>query len=137
MADRISKAARSENMRRIGSRDTGPEKFVRSLLHREGYRFRLHWKDLPGKPDIFLPKHRLAIFIHGCFWHGHPNCKRAKIPKTRVEFWRSKISKNRERDQRVLADLHLAGYRTLVFWGCELKDTDRILRNIAEAIDSG
>src|SRR5690348_80348 len=103
MADRISPAARSRNMSRVRGKDTQPELRVRRLLHAAGYRFRLHRKDLPGRPDLVLPRHRVAIFVHGCFWHGHPDCKRATIPATRTEFWTSKINRNRERDTAAVA----------------------------------
>jgi DNA mismatch endonuclease (patch repair protein) len=109
-------------MSKIKDKDTRPEKLVRSLLHGMGYRFRLHVKNLPGKPDIVLPRHKRIIFVHGCFWHGHANCKRATIPTTRAEFWAAKINGNKERDERVLAALHSMGYQCLVIWQCETKN---------------
>ncbi|MEC7641315.1 MAG: DNA mismatch endonuclease Vsr, partial [Nitrospinota bacterium] len=101
MVDTISKEKRSWNMSRIRSRDTSPELIVRSLLHRLGYRFRIHRKDLPGKPDIVLAKYKTVIFVHGCFWHQHKDCKYAYLPKTRVNFWKEKLQGNSERDKRV------------------------------------
>src|SRR5262245_34234702 len=98
MADRFTAEQRSRNMSRVRGRDTQPEIIVRKLLHRLGYRFRLHRKGLPGKPDIVLPKYRTAIFVHGCFWHGHPGCRRSARPTTNVEFWNRKIDGNVERD---------------------------------------
>lgn len=124
MADRISSAARSENMRKVRNRDTAPELRVRRLLHRAGYRFRLHRRDLPGTPDLYLPRHRLAIFVHGCFWHGHADCRRARLPATRPEFWSAKIERNKERDARTLQALADDNIRTIVLWVCELNDED-------------
>ena len=120
--DKISPEQRSRNMAQIKGKNTKPEILVRSLLHRMGYRFRLHDKKLPGKPDIILPKYKAVIFVHGCFWHGHEGCKRATIPATRTEFWKSKISENKVRDNNNIAALKNFGYRCLVVWQCELKD---------------
>lgn len=119
MMDRISKEHRSWNMSRIRGRDTKPEKVVRSLLHRMGYRFRLHRKGLPGKPDIVLPKYRTVIFVHGCFWHRHSGCRFAYTPKSRGEFWQQKFRANRRRDHRSTAALTRLGWRVLVIWECE------------------
>lgn len=99
MADHLTKEKRSWNMSRIRSKNTKPEIIVRSLLHRAGYRFRLHRKDLPGKPDIVLPKYKTVIFVHGCFWHRHKGCKRSNIPKSNKEYWIPKIQKNTKRDK--------------------------------------
>jgi len=122
LVDRISEAHRSWNMSRIRGSDTGPEKTVRSLLHRMGYRFRLHRKDLPGKPGIVLPKYRALIFVHGCFWHRHPGCSFAYTPKTRVAFWTNKFRENVDRDRHNVARLRAAGWRVLVVWECETTD---------------
>lgn len=122
MVDSFTPEKRSEIMGRIGGKNTAPERKIRSLLHRLGYRFRLHRKGLPGKPDVVLPRYKTVIFVHGCFWHGHHGCKRAALPTSRQAFWRKKISKNRERDARVLAELVTMGYQTIVVWECELKD---------------
>src|SRR5450759_3948198 len=103
--DIISKEKRSWNMSRIRSKDTKPEKIVRSLLHRMGYRFRLHVQDLPGKPDIVLPRHKTVIFVHGCFWHRHPKCKYAYTPKSRIEFWSKKFEDNIARFRVVKKEL--------------------------------
>lgn len=108
-------------MASITGKNTKPEIFVRQLLHRMGYRFRLHRKDLPGKPDIFLPRYRVIIFVQGCFWHGHSDCRMFRIPKSRVEFWEAKISGNKERDARNRRELVQAGYRVLDIWECSLK----------------
>lgn len=97
-----------------------PELVVRSYLHRRGLRFRLHRRDLPGRPDIVLPAYRVAILVHGCFWHGHAGCKRASLPKTRVSFWAEKIAANRERDARSIRALEALGWRPLIVWECEI-----------------
>ncbi|WP_231941763.1 very short patch repair endonuclease [Candidatus Desulfovibrio trichonymphae] len=121
--DKISRETRSRNMANIKGKNTKPEKLVRSVLHGMGFRFRLHVKKLPGSPDIVLPRYKSLIFVHGCFWHGHEGCKRATIPTTRADFWRTKISSNKERDAQNLADLAKLGYRCLIIWQCEMKDT--------------
>ena len=118
--DRISKEHRSWNMSRIQSRDTKPEKAVRSILHGLGYRFRLHRKNLPGNPDIVLPRYNSVIFVHGCFWHRHKDCKNASVPKTKKTFWGKKFKANIERDMKVKKELKSDGWRVLVIWECEL-----------------
>mgnify|MGYP000863008343 CR=1 FL=1 len=130
--DRISPQKRSEVMSRIKGKNTKPELVVRRLLHRMGYRFRLHRKDLPGKPDIVLPKWRTAIFVHGCFWHGH-ECPRGSTPASNVEFWSEKIRRNKERDQRAVSALGNAGWQVLTLWECELKVLDDLTKRL-EAI---
>lgn len=133
MVDHLSEEKRSWNMSRIKSGNTKPERIVRSLLHRKGLRFRLHKKELPGKPDIVLPKHRTAIFIHGCFWHRHKGCKDATMPKSNISFWVKKLSGNAERDKRKYRELKKAGWQVIVIWECEVEkspDTsvEKILR---------
>jgi len=113
-------AMRSRMMAGIRSRNTKPEILVRRGLHQRGLRFRLHARDLPGCPDLVLPRWRTVIFVHGCFWHGH-DCRYFHWPKTRMEFWREKINGNRERDGRVRAQLHTAGWRVLVIWECAFR----------------
>ncbi len=113
-------------MAQVKGKNTKPEKFIRSLLHGMGYRFRLHNKQLPGKPDIVLQKYKAVIFVHGCFWHGHQGCKRATIPATRAEFWENKIFGNKERDSRNIVALENLGYRWLIIWQCELKDVETL-----------
>ncbi|MCA3563494.1 MAG: DNA mismatch endonuclease Vsr [Methylocystis sp.] len=113
---------RSANMRAIRSTDTTPERLVRSLLHRLGYRFRLHAKELPGKPDIVLRPRRAAILVHGCFWHGHGCARGGRMPKTNRDYWERKIARNRERDAERLMALEARGYRVLTLWECGLKD---------------
>jgi DNA mismatch endonuclease, patch repair protein len=113
---------RSANMRAIRSKNTAPELFVRSLLHRLGYRFRLHAKDLPGKPDIILRPRRAVIFVHGCFWHGHACVRGGRMPKTNAAYWESKIARNKLRDSETVIAVEAAGYRCLTLWECGLKD---------------
>ena len=118
-------------MSRIKGRDTAPELKLRSLLHRAGFRFKLHVRDLPGKPDIVLPKYRTAIFVHGCFWHRHESCRNATTPSTRTEFWQDKFDSNVERDRRNRAALEEADWNVIIVWECELKaDADRIMQGL-------
>ena len=131
MADNLSKEKRSWNMSRIRSGNTKPEIAVRRILHFLGYRFRLHRKDLPGKPDIVLPKYKTVIFVHGCFWHRHENCKYSYNPRSRAKFWQDKFAANIERDKQSAADLKMLGWRQLVIWECETKDPENI-RSIIE-----
>jgi DNA mismatch endonuclease (patch repair protein) len=132
--DRIDAQRRSWNMGRIKGRDTGPEKTVRSLLHRQGFRFRLHEKKLPGKPDIVLPKWKAAIFVHGCFWHRHKNCRFCYTPKSNTAFWNAKFAGNVERDQRNQTSLREAGWKVLTVWECELADEEVLSRDLSRAI---
>ena len=125
MNDVVDSATRSRMMSGIKGKNTKPELMVRSGLHRLGYRFRLHRKDLPGKPDLVFAKHRAVIFVHGCFWHYH-DCHLFKMPSTRREFWETKIGRNRERDREVQAALKAAGWRSLVIWECALKGKGRL-----------
>lgn len=110
-------------MRKVRRENTVPEMIVRRVLHRMGYRFRLHRRDLPGRPDIVLPKHKAVVFVHGCFWHGHPGCRRATRPTSNVEFWTHKLDRNTERDRKAIAALEEMGWRVLVLWECEVKIT--------------
>lgn len=120
--DKLTKEKRSWNMAQIKSRDTKPEKIVRSLLHRMGFRFRLNRKDLPGKPDIVLPKYKTIIFVHGCFWHRHIGCKYATTPKTNINYWTTKFKNNIARDEENEAKLQSEGWHVFTVWECELKD---------------
>ena len=115
---------RSRNMSAIKSKNTKPEITVRKLLHSMGYRFRLHVKDLPGSPDIVLPKYKTVIFVHGCFWHRHKNCKYASTPKTRQEFWEAKFRENINRDKLNQENLSSKGWKIIIVWECEIKDKD-------------
>lgn len=123
MADTRTPDQRRRIMQSVGVRDTGPERIVRSALHKAGFRFRLHRRDLPGKPDIVLPAKRLVVFVHGCFWHGH-GCAKGKLPKSRLEYWRPKIAANAERDQRNVRDLAKLGWKSLIVWQCETSDVE-------------
>jgi DNA mismatch endonuclease (patch repair protein) len=129
ISDRVDEATRSRIMRAVGVRNTKPELAVRSILHRLGYRFRLHRKDLPGKPDIVFPSRRKAVFVHGCFWHGH-GCSKGQAPKSRPEYWGPKLDANRARDERSLAALKVLGWKTLVVWQCDLSDSDKLARRL-------
>jgi len=112
-------------MSRIRSKNTKPEILVRKWLHKQGFRFRLHQKDLPGKPDIVLPKYRTVIFVHGCFWHRHPGCKKTTTPSTNTEFWEEKFRKNVDRDVRNRETLEALGWKVIVVWECEVKDSEQ------------
>ena len=127
MSDVLTKAQRSFCMSQIGGKDTKPELIVRSLVHRLGYRFRLHRSDLPGKPDIVLPRHDKVIFVHGCFWHRHPRCRYTTTPRTRAAFWKAKFEQNKKRDRRATRELRKLGWDVLVVWECQTKDPDRLL----------
>lgn len=119
-------------MSRIRSSNTKPELIVRQVLHAIGYRFRLHRHDLPGKPDIVLPKYKTVIFVHGCFWHRHEDCKYAYNPKSRVEFWQEKFRSNIERDKRVSEQIAVAGWRQLTIWECETKKLDVLSNTLTD-----
>lgn len=110
-------------MARVRDRDTSPELRVRRYLHARGLRFRLHRKDLPGRPDLVFPSRRVAVFVHGCFWHQHPNCKKAKLPQSRTDFWREKLQGNARRDERVAKELSAKGWTPLTIWECEIGET--------------
>jgi DNA mismatch endonuclease (patch repair protein) len=132
MADRLTPQERSRNMSRVKGRDTKPELLVRSIVHRLGYRFRLHGKRLPGSPDVVLPRHRKVIFVHGCFWHGHAGCRRAARPSTNREFWDRKIDGNIARDASNLEALRQAGWKVLVIWQCAMKDREHLQHTLSE-----
>jgi len=121
--DKLDPKRRSENMRRIRSKNTKPEVLLRSLLHKAGYRFRLHRKDLPGKPDIVFVGRRKVIFVHGCFWHQHSACREGRLPGTRQEYWKPKLEKNIARDAASIAALRELGWSVAVIWECELQGT--------------
>lgn len=122
----FSETKRSEIMARVKNKNTRPELVVRSLLHAMGYRYRLHRRDLPGSPDIVLPKYRAVIFVHGCFWHGHAGCGRAKRPRANAAFWNEKIDRNIVRDSEVRAALVAAGWHVCVVWQCTTRDIERL-----------
>lgn len=122
-------------MSRVSGKNTKPELVVRSLLHNMGYRFRLHRNDLPGKPDITLPKYKKIIFVHGCFWHGHIDCPRAKRPTTNKIFWNEKLNKNIERDKITVNNLKSLGWDVLTVWTCEVKDTEKLRNKLLSFIE--
>ena len=128
MADTLTKQQRSARMALIGGRNTGPEMVVRRLVHRLGYRYRLHGAGLPGRPDLVFRTRRRVIFVHGCFWHRHSasTCKLARLPKSGLDFWGPKLRRNAERDRENEARLHELGWRYLVLWECELRNTASI-----------
>jgi len=119
--DKLSQERRSENMRQIRSEDTTPELTLRRMVHGLGYRFRLHRKDLPGKPDLVFPGRKKVIFLHGCFWHQHKGCTEGRMPETRREYWVPKLLRNQERDMASRAGLELKGWGVLTLWECELE----------------
>lgn len=121
MADVHDKATRSFNMSRIKGKNTKPEMLVRKFLHAKGYRYKLHDKKLPGKPDIVLPKYRTVVFVHGCFWHGHNNCKYFVVPKTNTQWWTDKIYGNKANDEKATKALKKDGWKIITVWECELK----------------
>ena len=123
-------SARSKNMSAIKSKNTKPEIEVRKLLHSMGFRFRLHRKDLPGSPDIFLPKFKTVIFVHGCFWHRHENCKYSSTPKTRVQFWKKKFNSNILRDLENQKKIKDIGLRSIIIWECELKNKKELEKKL-------
>jgi DNA mismatch endonuclease (patch repair protein) len=126
MTDVFTPEKRSSVMRRVKSRNTKPEMQVRRVLTRMDLRYRLHRKDLPGKPDIVMPRRKLAIFVHGCFWHGHDCARGARVPKANRDYWLSKVARNRARDLEHTAALEVAGWRVLTVWECTLKDEAKL-----------
>lgn len=136
MADHLTAAERSRHMRLIRKRDTKPEIRVRRLLHSLGYRFRLHRRDLPGTPDIVLPRLKKVIWVHGCFWHQHRGCALARLPKSRLDYWLPKLRRNAERDEENQARLAAAGWEALVVWECETRQDQR-LRELIVGFVSG
>lgn len=135
MADLKTPEERSRNMAAIRSCDTKPEMLVRRYLHSEGLRYGLHNKRLPGSPDIVMRRFKTAIFVHGCFWHGHANCKYYRLPKSNIEFWQSKVERNRERDKRDISALHKLGWRVIVIWECQLKTKAMREQTLKELFD--
>jgi len=133
MVDVVDSATRSRMMSGIRGRNTKPEILIRSLLHRQGFRFRLHVRDMPGKPDIVLPRYRAVVFVHGCFWHGH-NCPLFKLPGTRPDFWSEKIERNQNNDNRAKAALLADGWRVGVIWECALRGAGRNIEGVAQSL---
>jgi DNA mismatch endonuclease (patch repair protein) len=134
MADVHSKEQRSYNMSRIKGKDTKPEILVRKFLFSKGFRYRIHVKDLPGKPDIVLPKYKTVIFIHGCFWHGHDGCRYFVMPKSNLEYWNNKISKNLFNDKKHNQSIIEQGWKIITIWECDLKK-DKIENSLNNLLD--
>lgn len=137
--DTLSQAERSQRMSLVSGKDTKPEMLVRRTLHRLGYRYRLHSKDLPGKPDIVFRSRQKVIFVHGCFWHRHPSrkCKLARMPKSRLEFWKPKLDQNRQRDIKNQRALSKMGWKYLILWECELNDETGLARRLTNFLSEG
>lgn len=131
MADTRTPAQRRRIMQSVKQKDTGPELTVRKKLHGLGYRFRLHARSLSGRPDLVFPSRKKAIFIHGCFWHGH-DCGKGRLPKSRLEYWKPKIEANKTRDERNVNELKKAGWESLVLWQCEVARLDDVLNRIVQ-----
>jgi len=135
VTDTVTKARRSEIMAAVRGKDTKPERKVRSFLHSNGLRYRLHAKDLPGKPDLVFPKYRTVVFINGCFWHGHADCQLARMPKSNVKFWNDKIQANKDRDKMNNKRLRALDWRVITVWECKLspRDLNRLMGSIKKA----
>lgn len=133
--DIYSQKKRSEIMSKISGKDTKPEILVRKFLFSKGFRYRVNDKQYPGSPDIVLPKFKTAIFIHGCFWHGHPGCKASRLPETRKEFWEKKINDTKLRDKRKIEALKKMGWNTIVIWQCEIKNTENRQKRLESLLE--
>ena len=135
--DSLAPAERSARMSLIKAKNTKPELIVRRMLHRMGFRFRLHRRDLPGSPDLVFPRRRKIVFVHGCFWHRHPDpaCPLARLPKTRLDFWLPKLERNRARDLDKQAELRAMGWRIQVVWECELRDREQLENALREFLE--
>ena len=136
MTDHLTPEQRSWNMAQIKDKDTKPEVLVRSMLHRDGYRFRKNVKELPGKPDIVLPKYKTVIFVHGCFWHRHKGCKYATTPGTNVEFWQQKFERNVSNDRKHARELRKLGWHVITVWECALRNKDAVLDRLKRLLEN-
>ena len=134
MADIFSKAKRSEIMSKISGKETKPEILVRKFLFAQGFRYRKNDKRLPGKPDIVLPKYKTLIFVHGCFWHGHQNCKKFALPQSNHEFWKDKIQKNIERDKSKQKELKKLGWKIITIWQCQIKSRESVEKALKQTV---
>ncbi|WP_085316690.1 very short patch repair endonuclease [Derxia lacustris] len=135
MTDHVPPVVRSAIMAAVHPQNSGPELAVRKRLHALGYRYRLHAAKLPGRPDIVFPGRKKVVFVHGCFWHRHENCRFATMPKTRTQFWRDKFARNLARDERDIADLEAAGWKCHIVWQCELKDIERAIGDVVRFLE--
>ena len=133
--DTLTRIERSKRMALIRSKNTKPELLVRRIAHSCGYRFRLHVSDLPGKPDLVFPRHRKVIFVHGCFWHRHPGCALARLPKSKLRFWVPKLTENRRRDLRNIARLRRDKWKVIVVWECQLKNPISLEKRIKKFLE--
>ncbi|MBI1766076.1 MAG: DNA mismatch endonuclease Vsr [Acidobacteria bacterium] len=131
MTDTVDAKVRSWIMSNVPQRHTSPERLVRSFLHQLGYRFRLHRRDLPGSPDIVLPKHRIAVFVHGCFWHQHRGCRKSRRPTSNTDYWNPKLDANVVRDKRKIRELKTLGWQVVVVWECETQNLKTLSRKFA------
>ena len=136
MADTVDKKTRSRIMSSVQGKNTQPEKVVRSLLHRMGYRFSLHNKHLPGKPDICLRKYKTVIFVHGCFWHRHKGCRYATTPSSNVSFWNEKFERNVSRDAQNRKDLKKLGWQIIIVWGCSIKSIEKLSKRFDQLLSN-
>lgn len=134
MADKISPEQRSRNMAAIKSSNTKPEIAVRKLLHARGFRFRLHRKDLPGRPDIVLPRYKTVVFVNGCFWHQHEGCRIASKPRSQQEYWHSKLARNVARDKINFTALTELGWQVIVVWECDLRDANAVAERLQKSL---
>ena len=134
MADTVSKEVRSRIMSSVGRKNTKPERLVRSFLHSLGFRFRLHRRDLPGSPDIILPRHRVAVFVHGCFWHQHRGCPKSRKPTSNTDYWDRKLAENIKRDRQKLSKIKKLGWHVIVIWECEAKSLRALSRKFAKLL---
>jgi DNA mismatch endonuclease (patch repair protein) len=133
--DRVSPVVRSKIMRSVRTANTGPEVLIRKAMHKRGYRYSLHRRDLPGRPDIVFPIRRKAIFVNGCFWHGH-RCKKGRLPKSRIDYWSQKVSDNRSRDRKVRKALIGLGWKSLTIWQCQTQDIEKTVDKIVRFLES-
>jgi len=139
MVDTRSEAQRSRIMAAVHSKNTKPELFVRRFLWSRGIRYRIHYKNLPGSPDIVIPRCKIVIFIHGCFWHGHKNCKRGRLPKSKIDYWKNKIEANMSRDLKIQDNLETMGWKYLIIWDCQIttkKSANIALLNLLKNIEN-
>ena len=135
MVDRLSAERRSWLMARVRSKNTSPEMAVRRIAHALGYRYRVHRRDLPGCPDLVFSSRKAVVFVHGCFWHRHPGCSKASMPKSRVSFWTEKFQRNVVRDQENLTALENAGWRVLIIWECQTRDSEAIGKRLVAFLE--
>ncbi len=134
MPDNLTKEQRKKAMSSVRQKDTKPEKIVRSILHKLGFRFRKNVSSIVGKPDIVLPKYKTIILVHGCFWHQHENCRKANRPTSNVEFWNNKLDKNIERDKQNLKELKSVGWKVITIWTCEIKDEESLIAKLNNSL---